>query len=104
MQVEFNDADFNLTHVRRSTEFVPKPDKGVPVHDWLKAPTGLVALKRCLPNTEVIVNIVIYPDSLSDFNAIRNAFTGSHYDYNWSPMSPGRNLILVPNSGQMEAL
>ncbi|MEI6235923.1 MAG: hypothetical protein WCT04_22945 [Planctomycetota bacterium] len=104
LQVEFNDVDFKLTHSDRTMEFEPKPDKGVPVNDWLKAPDGVLALKRCLSKTESIVNIVIYPDSLPFFNAIRNAFTGSHYDYNWSPISPGHNLILVPDSGPKEAL
>lgn len=99
-----NDTDFVLTRAGRATQYEAKPDGGTDAAAWLSNATGARALKRCLSVREYIINIVVYPDSLSVFNGVRNSFTGARYDYIWIPLSSGKNLILGPAKGPQDAL
>lgn len=87
-----NDSDFELVTHANFKEFKPRPEKGTEVSAWLKAEDGARSVREHLPRDKVLINIVVYPDSIAGFDFVRGAFTSSGYDYNWVPM-PKNNTI-----------
>ena len=97
-----NTADFEVERHSDARIYRPRPDRGMAVAEWVKS-EQLKELQSQLTNELVVINICIYPDSIKDLPAVRNAFTEHGYDYNWHPLTQSRPLALVPYRGPTSA-
>ena len=98
-----NRDDFFVEVDGEETKYTLRPEKGIPVNEWLNKPEGVQALRAVRPSSLVIANIILSAESLPDFYAVRNAFTGSGYDYNWSPLPANRSFVLYSSPGAKDA-
>jgi hypothetical protein len=103
LELAHNDQDFDVTRMWSGWVFKPLATKGVPAKEWLTSPTGARKVLSQVDKASYIIHLVLYPDSLPCFTSVRNAFTGEGYDYNWSPVSAGEPIVIVPATGPMDA-
>jgi hypothetical protein len=99
-----NEQDLKVSSEGRGKTFVPLAGRGMPVGEWIKSPNGAAKFRGQFSEHEWVINICLYPDSVDQFNPVRNAFTERGYDYNWHPITSDRPLKLFPASGPAEAL
>ncbi len=94
-----NEEDFELVRLPKIMQFKPLSGKGVDTKTWLKSADGLRDVTDRLPRDKIVVNILLYPDSVASFEAVRSAFTAQGYDYNWMPLAPTEPVNLATGGG-----
>lgn len=94
-----NEVDFELIKLPKIMQFKPLPGKGVDTKKWLMSEDGLRQVTELLPRDKIVVNILLYPNSVASFEAVRSAFTAQGYDYNWMPLASSESVNLATGEG-----
>ena len=94
-----NEDDFELVRLPKIMQFKPRSGKGVDAKAWLKSEDGMRVVTDRLPRDKIVVNILLYPDSVASFEAVRSAFTAQGYDYNWMPLATTEPVNLATGGG-----
>ncbi len=95
----FNVDDFKVTKFPTYLQFAPIAGKGQDIQTWLKAGSGLRAVSEALPREKAVINLMLYPDSIKSFDAVRSAFAALGYDYNWTPLESAETVNLDTGGG-----